>query len=314
MHLEKIAIIGAGLLGGSLGLAIRERQKPVKVHAFVRRPESVAECQRLGVAHFATQNLKEAVARADLVVLCTPLSQMRELALAMRPFLKPGALVTDVGSVKAGLAQELEPLLLETGACFVGSHPMAGSEKTGLAAARADLFHNAICLVTPTPQSPARAVEAVLEFWKGLGGLPVQLTPELHDDLVSRSSHLPHVVAAELANYVLSPAHPKEQALVCASGFRDTTRIAASSPAMWRDVALANRKNLSRVLGVFVADLQEFQLALGGRAGHRGIFHQSPATPRTMARPLGHDVAGVGEGIFFGESCWRRDSLSFRIS
>ena len=262
MHLEKIAIIGAGLLGGSLGLAIRERQKPVKVHAFVRRPESVAECQRLGVAHFATQNLKEAVARADLVVLCTPLSQMRELALAMRPFLKPGALVTDVGSVKAGLAQELEPLLLETGACFVGSHPMAGSEKTGLAAARADLFHNAICLVTPTPQSPARAVEAVLEFWKRLGGLPVQLTPELHDDLVSRSSHLPHVVAAELANYVLSPAHPKEQALVCASGFRDTTRIAASSPAMWRDVALANRKNLSRVLGVFVADLQEFQLAL----------------------------------------------------
>jgi len=262
MHLEKIAIIGAGLLGGSLGLAIRERQKPVKVHAYVRRPESVAECQRLGVAHFATQNLKEAVARADLVVLCTPLSQMRELALAMRPFLKPGALVTDVGSVKAGLAQELEPLLLETGACFVGSHPMAGSEKTGLAAARADLFHNAICLVTPTPQSPARAVEAVLEFWKGLGGLPVQLTPELHDDLVSRSSHLPHVVAAELANYVLSPAHPKEQALVCASGFRDTTRIAASSPAMWRDVALANRKNLSRVLGVFVADLQEFQLAL----------------------------------------------------
>jgi len=262
MHLEKIAIIGAGLLGGSLGLAIRERQKPVKVHAFVRRPESVAECQRLGVAHFATQNLKEAVARADLVVLCTPLSQMRELALAMRPFLKPGALVTDVGSVKAGLAQELEPLLLETGACFVGSHPMASSEKTGLAAARADLFHNAICLVTPTPQSPARAVEAVLEFWKGLGGLPVQLTPELHDDLVSRSSHLPHVVAAELANYVLSPAHPKEQALVCASGFRDTTRIAASSPAMWRDVALANRKNLSRVLGVFVADLQEFQLAL----------------------------------------------------
>jgi prephenate dehydrogenase len=262
MHLEKIAIIGAGLLGGSLGLAIRERQKPVKVHAFVRRPESVAECQRLGVAHFATQNLKEAVARADLVVLCTPLSQMRELALAMRPFLKPGALVTDVGSVKAGLAQELEPLLLETGACFVGSHPMAGSEKTGLAAARADLFNNAICLVTPTPQSPARAVRAVQDFWKALGGLPVLMTPELHDDLVSRSSHLPHVVAAELANYVLSPAHPKEQALVCASGFRDTTRIAASSPQMWRDVALANRKNLGRVLGVFIEDLQEFQLAL----------------------------------------------------
>jgi len=262
MHLEEITLIGAGLLGGSLGLAIRQRQLSVKVRAFVRRPESVAECQRLGVAHVATQDMKEAVSRADLVILCTPLSQMRELALQMRPFLKPGVVVTDVGSVKAGVAQELEPLLREVRAWFVGSHPMAGSEKTGLAAARADLFNNAICLVTPTPQSPAAAVEAVQDFWKALGGCPVRMTPELHDELVSRSSHLPHVVAAELANYVLSPAHPKEQALVCASGFRDTTRIAASSPEMWRDVALANRKNLGRVLGVFVADLQEFQLAL----------------------------------------------------
>jgi prephenate dehydrogenase len=234
----------------------------VKVRAYVRRPESVAECQRLGVAQFATQNMQEAVERADLVILCTPLSKMRELALEMRPFLKPGVVVTDVGSVKAGVAQELEPLLREVKAWFVGSHPMAGSEKTGLAAARADLFNNAICLVTPTPQSPAHAVGAVQDFWKALGGWPVRMTPEMHDDLVSRSSHLPHVVAAELANYVLSPAHPKEQALVCASGFRDTTRIAASSPEMWRDVALANRKNLGRVLGVFIADLQEFQLAL----------------------------------------------------
>ena len=262
MHFEQITIIGAGLLGGSLGLAIRQRQLSLRVHAFVRRPESAAECQRLGVAHFATQDMKEAVGRADLVILCTPLSQMRALALQMRPFLKPGVVVTDVGSVKAGVAQELEPLLREVQACFVGSHPMAGSERTGLAAARSDLFNNAICLVTPTPQSPAHAVKAVQDFWKALGGCPVRMTPELHDDLVSRSSHLPHVVAAELANYVLSPAHPKEQVLVCASGFRDTTRIAASSPEMWRDVALANRKNLGRVLGVFVADLQEFQLAL----------------------------------------------------
>jgi prephenate dehydrogenase len=262
MHLEEIAIIGAGLLGGSLGLAIHQRQLSPNVHAFVRRPESVADCLRLGVAQFATQDMKEAVERADLVILCTPLSQMRDLALQMRPFLKPGVVVTDVGSAKAGVVRDLEPILAEVSASFVGSHPMAGSEKTGLAAARADLFHNAICLVTPTPQSPAPAVEAVKDFWKALGGLPVQLTPEMHDDLVSRSSHLPHVVAAELANYVLSPAHPKEQALVCASGFRDTTRIAASSPAVWRDVVLANRKNLCRVLGVFVADLQEFQLAL----------------------------------------------------
>jgi prephenate dehydrogenase len=262
MRLEKISLIGAGLLGGSLGLAIRQRQLSATVHAYVRRPESVGECQRLGIAHFATQDMKEAVERAGLVILCTPISKMRELALQMRPFLSPGAVVTDVGSVKASVVQELEPLLREAGASFVGSHPMAGSEKTGMAAARADLFDNAVCLVTPTPQSPVCVVGAVLAFWKALGGVPVSMTPEMHDDLVSRSSHLPHVVAAELANYVLSPAHPPAQALVCANGFRDTTRIAASSPEMWRDIALANRRNLSRVLGVFIEDLREFQLAL----------------------------------------------------
>jgi prephenate dehydrogenase len=180
----------------------------------------------------------------------------------MQPYLKPGAVVTDVGSAKSTVVQEVEPIIHAAKAHFVGSHPMAGSEKTGLAAARADLFFNAICLVTPGVHSTVDAICAVQNFWKAIGGWPIRMTADLHDDLVSRSSHLPHVIAAELANYVLSPAHPKEQALVCANGFRDTTRIAASSPEMWRDIAMANRKNLGRVLGVFIEDLQEFQLAL----------------------------------------------------
>jgi hypothetical protein len=120
------------------------------------------------------------------------------------------------------------------------------------------------------------------------------MTPEAHDDLVSRSSHLPHVVAAELANYVLSPAHPKEQALVCANGFRDTTRIAAGSPEMWRDIALANRKNLGRVLGVFIEDLQEFQWPWNARmSSHRGVFRQGQTAPRSMARPFDGHLAGM---------------------
>ena len=132
----------------------------------------------------------------------------------------------------------------------------------GVSAARADLFDKAICAVTPTVRSRKESVRKIEEFWKDLGGIPLRLTPELHDDLVSRSSHLPHVVAAELANYVLSPVHPKQQADLCATGFRDTTRIASGSPEMWRDICLANRKNLGRVLGVFIEDLQEFQHAL----------------------------------------------------
>jgi prephenate dehydrogenase len=262
MRWNSISLIGAGVLGGSLALALKRRQLAAKVAACVRRDSTLAECRKLEIANVVTQDLKEAVLGSELVILCTPLSQMATLAAEMGPFLKPGAIVTDVGSVKGTVMRDLEPLVRQAGAIFIGSHPMAGSEKTGVAAARADLFENAICLVTPGRHSPPDAVAKVEDFWKSVGGLPLRLTPEAHDELVSRSSHLPHVVAAELANYVLSPVHPKEQGLVCANGFRDTTRIASSSPEMWRDIALANRQNLTRVLGVFIEDLQEFQWAL----------------------------------------------------
>lgn len=262
MHWQKITLVGVGLLGGSLGLAIKQRRLASKVDGFVRRSVSIGECEKFGVVDHATRDLKRAVENADLIVLCTPLSRMRELTQQMLPALKKGAVVTDVGSVKGSVVEELEPMIADAGAFFVGSHPMAGGEKMGVSAARADLFENAVCLITPTPQSQKDAVKQVEEFWTALGARLLKLSPNLHDDLVSRSSHLPHVVAAELANYVLSPAHPAEQATVCANGFRDTTRIASGSPEMWRDIALANRKNLGRVLGVFIEDLQEFCLAL----------------------------------------------------
>ena len=216
----------------------------------------------MGVVDHATRDLDRAVKDADLVVLCTPLSRMGELTGKFLPFLKKGAIVTDVGSVKGSVVAELEPLVASVGAHFVGSHPMAGGEKTGVTAARADLFVNAVCIITPTPNSDKEAVAKLEQFWKAVGARLLKLSPAAHDDLVSRSSHLPHVVASELANYILSPVHPPEQAAVCANGFRDTTRIASGSPEMWRDIAMANNKNLSRVLGVFIEDLQEFRLAL----------------------------------------------------
>ncbi len=262
MQFEKITLVGVGLLGGSLGLAVRQRRLANRVEGYVRRADSVAECEKLGVVDAATGDLAAAVSGADLVILCTPLGQMRGLAERFLPVLKRGAIVTDIGSVKASVVAELEPIIASGGGHFVGSHPMAGAEKMGTAAARADLFEHAACVVTPTAKSSAEAVRRVEAFWKALGGLPLRLTPEVHDDLVARSSHLPHVVAAELANYILSPVHPKEQAQLCAGGFRDSTRIASGSPEMWRDIALANRVNLARVLGVFIEDLQEFQHVL----------------------------------------------------
>lgn len=262
MPWQKVTLIGVGLLGGSLGLALRERRLAKNVCGYVRRTESIQECQKLGIVDLATMDLHRAVEGADLVVLSTPLAQMRDLVQGMLPALGRGSIVTDVGSVKAGVVRQLEPMVQAKGGCFIGSHPMAGAEKMGASAARAELFVNASCVLTPTPNTKPEALAQVEALWRSVGAHTLVLAPDLHDEFVSRSSHLPHVVAAELANYVLSPAYPREQALLCANGFRDTTRIASGSPEMWRDIALANRKNLARALGVFIEDLQELQLAL----------------------------------------------------
>jgi prephenate dehydrogenase len=264
MHWQKIALVGVGLLGGSLGQVVRQRQLAGRVAGYVRRAKSISECLAAGAVDEAETDLHHVVGGADLIVLGTPIAQMPELVERLLPSLRSGALLTDVGSVKASLVTALEPLVAGAGvgAHFIGSHPMAGAEKMGVHAARPDLFEGAICVVTPTSNSPPALVKKLEDFWRAVGGRAMRLSPEMHDDLVSRSSHLPHVVAAELANYVLSPVHPPEQAALCATGFRDTTRIASGSPEMWRDISLANRRNLARVLGVFIEDLQEFQHAL----------------------------------------------------
>ena len=262
MQFQKITIVGVGLLGGSIGLAVRRGRLVREVAGFVRRAASLKDCERAGAVDYAVTDLLAAVSNADLIILCTPLAQMRSLAEQIMPTVKRGAIVTDVGSVKAGVVRELESIIARAGAYFVGSHPMAGGEKMGVLAARADLFDNAVCIVTPTKKSHALAVRKVEQFWKSLGARVLKMDAAQHDSLVSRSSHLPHVVAATLANLVLNPAGPKMQAALCATGFRDTTRVASGSPEMWRDIALANRKNVSQSVDAFVVELKKFQGAL----------------------------------------------------
>jgi prephenate dehydrogenase len=256
---KKVTLAGVGLLGGSLGLALRKRRLAETVFGFVRRASSVKECERLGAVDRATLDLETAVAGADLIVLCTPIAQMRRLVEQMSPALQPGAIITDVGSAKGSVVRDLESLAARAGAHFIGSHPMAGAEKMGVAAARADLFENAVCVVTPTTKANRAALAKVERLWKSVGSRVLRLAPARHDVLVSRSSHLPHVVAATLVNFVLDPAWPKEQSGLCANGFRDTTRIASGSPEMWRDIAIANRKHLGGALGLFIRDLQRIQ-------------------------------------------------------
>jgi prephenate dehydrogenase len=232
------------------------------VVGFVRRAASVAECEGVGAVGLATRDLRQAVDGAELIVLCTPIAQMRPLVEQMVPWLKPGAVVTDVGSVKGSVVRDLEELIAKAGGYFIGSHPMAGAEKMGVAAARADLFVGAVCVVTSTRSSNRGALRQVELLWRSVGSVLLRLAPEAHDELVSRSSHLPHVVAAQLAHLILGPEQPKEQGMLCANGFRDTTRVASSSPEMWRDIALANRQNLSRALAGFTRGLNDFRRAL----------------------------------------------------
>ena len=267
VQFRKITIVGVGLLGGSIGLAVRRRRLAGEIAGFVRRAASLEDCEKAGAVDYAVTDLLAAVSNADLVILCTPLAQMPALARQILPALKRGAIVTDVGSVKAGVVRDLESIIAKMGAHFVGSHPMAGGEKMGVLAARADLFENAVCIVTPTKKSNPTVVRKVELFWKSLGARTLRLAAGEHDRLVSRSSHLPHVVAATLAGLVLDPKQPKAQAGLCATGFRDTTRIASGSPEMWRDIALANRKNLSLSVDAFVAELKKFQSALRSRDG-----------------------------------------------
>ena len=260
---DKVTIVGVGLLGGSLGRALRERKLAARVIGCVRRRESIAECRRARAVDVATLDFADGVADADLVVLCTPIAQMAPLFKQLLPHLKRGAIVTDVGSVKGTVVRELESLATKAGVHFIGSHPMAGSEKMGVLASRADLYEGAVCVVCPTKKSNRRAVLAVERLWKSVGARVLRLTPDAHDQLVAKSSHLPHLLAAQLVNHVLGGKSSPEQTALCATGFRDTTRIASGSPEMWRDIAIANRANLAKDLDQFISELRSLQKLVG---------------------------------------------------
>lgn len=270
MRWNKITLVGVGLLGGSLGLALRRRKLAKEIAGYVRREASIKDCERAKATDYATTDLLAAVSGADLIVLCTPLAQMKSLVKQMLPALKRGAIVTDVGSVKGSVVKDVEALVHKAGAHFVGSHPMAGGEKQGVLASRADLFECAICVVTPTRKTNPAALRKVGALWKDVGARLLRTSPDEHDVLVSRSSHLPHLVAAMLVNLVLDPKLPKEQAKLCATGFRDTTRIASGSPEMWRDILLANRAALRVTLDQFVRELQHVQALLRKKRKNAG--------------------------------------------
>ncbi|HUI07620.1 MAG TPA: prephenate dehydrogenase/arogenate dehydrogenase family protein [Verrucomicrobiae bacterium] len=256
---RKLSILGPGLLGGSIGLAARHRKVAARVAIWARRPEAADEAYRLGAADEATTDLAQIVADAELVVLATPLGAMGALAGHMRPALSDGCVVTDVGSVKYPVVNALSDALAGK-ARFVGSHPMAGSEQSGIDAARRDLFENAICIVTPREDTDQAALGTVYNFWKAIGCSVKTLAPLAHDEIVARISHLPHIVAAAVINVVCRDGgHPLNFA---GPGFKDFTRIASGPFDMWTEICLENKEEIGRALDALIEELGKVRAAL----------------------------------------------------
>lgn len=256
---HKISILGGGLLGGSAALALREM---VNVRLWIRRPE-VVNAARLSGLDFATGDLAEAVAEADLLILAVPVGAMPALlSAAITAGLPPRCLVTDVGSVKVAPHRDLAPILAASGHPFIGSHPMAGSERNGLAASRADLFQNAACLLTNDSGAAPPLCTALENFWKSIGCRTQWLGAAEHDRLVARISHLPHVTAAATAFGALSA--DASSGHFSGGGLRDTTRVAGGNPDMWAEILLENRVEVARSIRETIAKLNEFLVALDG--------------------------------------------------
>ena len=254
--MKTIAILGTGLMGSSLGLALKKRGVPVRIHAYARRAETREAALNLGVADTVFDDPAKAVKGADLVVFCVPVLTIPELAKACRAGLKPGAILTDVGSTKACLNTLMAEALKGTGAEFIGSHPICGSEQQGIEAGDADLYEDAVTVVTPSALANKASVEEVSNLWKSAGSSVTVMDAKQHDAILAATSHLPHVVAAALA---LSAG---DNGLFCGSGFRDTTRIADGSPQVWSDIVCTNGPALKVALKNFRENLDELAALL----------------------------------------------------
>jgi prephenate dehydrogenase len=236
--LRHVTIIGVGLLGGSAGLAIKRAWKGVHVAGVGRRRASLAQALKVGAIDSAHLEAATPAAQSDLIILATPVGAFGHYLKEIAPCLKRGAIVTDVGSTKATVVR-LAEVILGRGGPFVGSHPIAGSEQKGPAFARADLFDDATCILTPTAATPPMLLRRVERFWKVLGMRTVRMNPAAHDRTMAAVSHLPHAVAALLT---LLPPKEALKLKVYGNGLRDMTRLASGDAEVWRDIFMTNRK------------------------------------------------------------------------
>jgi cyclohexadieny/prephenate dehydrogenase len=260
---DRVALIGIGLIGSSLARVLRRDSPKTHIVACARRAETLAAVRRLEIADETTDDPAKAVAGADLVVLATPLSAYAGIAAAIAPALKPGAIVTDVGSVKEQVIRDLQPVLPQ-GVHLVPGHPVAGTEHSGPESGFAELFRDRWCILTPLPDGAPEPVAKIKALWELAGMKVVTMPADHHDKVLAMTSHLPHLIAYTIVGTAnaLGDDLKSEVIAFSAGGFRDFTRIAASDPVMWRDVFLQNREAVLEMLQRFTEDLTALQRAI----------------------------------------------------
>ncbi len=257
----KTGFIGLGLIGGSIARAVRYFYPDAEIIAYSRTRASVEQAVADGVADRIPEGVGEDFADCDYIFLCAPVSSNANYLEQLKPIIHPSCIITDVGSTKTDIHEKVIELGME--ANFIGGHPMAGSEKTGYANSKRILIENAYYMITPTGKTPEGAVESYRDFIASLKALPLVVDYHTHDYVTAGISHLPHIIASSLVKLVKdSDTENGLMKLVAAGGFKDITRIASSSPEMWEQICMTNRKNISSILGDYIASLTEIQKEL----------------------------------------------------
>ncbi len=284
MKIEKVAIIGLGLLGGSIGLALKERAPGIATKGFDANPHVRAVASERGLVGEVCETPEDAVADADLVILCVPVGAMRDAAAAIFEALPHDAIVSDVGSSKKSVSEVLAEAL--PGRTIIPAHPVAGTEQSGPEAGFSTLFVNRWCIITPPKDATEEAVGALSAFWEGLGANVEIMDAEHHDLVLAVTSHIPHLIAFTIVGTAsdLEEVTRSEVIKYSAGGFRDFTRIAASDPVMWRDVFLNNKGAVLEMLGRFTEDLTALQRAI--RSGDGETLHDLFSRTRAIRRAV----------------------------
>jgi cyclohexadieny/prephenate dehydrogenase len=290
---QKLALIGAGLIGSSIARASRRRGLAKHIAAYIPRDSTRARAAKSGFADSLHAELSSAVAGADLVVLATPIGTFAELSREAAPYLVSGAILTDVGSVKGAVIRDVSPNV-PTGVHFIPGHPVAGTEQSGPEAGFAELFDGRWCILTPPPGTDPQAVQKLKDFWRRCGTDVEVMDAKHHDLVLAITSHVPHLIAYNIVGTAadLETVTQGEVIKYSASGFRDFTRIAASDPTMWRDIFLNNRDAVLEMLGRFNEDLTALQRAVRWGDGETlfNLFTRTRAIRRSIVE-AGQDTA-----------------------